>query len=175
MSSPAPTVGTLRGAGVDVTGRSVARAAFALVLAGVAVLAVLLFIAGASKNSHIDRLRHDGVTVQMRVSGCLGLLGGSGSNAAGDRCHGSLVLGGRRYDEIVPGSSLHRPGSTVTVVAVRDDPSILATPHELATERASWHVFIAPGILSLAVLASAATVAIVATRRRRAGAPASAA
>ena len=86
---PADRIGQLRGAGVQVDARRVGRVALGIVLATLAVLAVVFTIVGVHTNQQDDRLHRDGVPVTFTVAGCLGLLGGSGSNAAGYSCHGS--------------------------------------------------------------------------------------
>jgi len=157
-------VATLRGAGVEVDGRRAARALVAICLVALAVVTVVLVVAGINKNAQINRLRHHGVTVDVRVSGCLGLLGGSGSNGAGYACHGTFELGGRRYSVAVPGNTLYRPGATVRAVTDPTDPALLSTVAMVASERASWRVFVLPGCLLALLLALGG---LVAERRRR--------
>ncbi len=115
---PVDRVGQLRGAGVQVDGRRVAQVAIGIVLATLAVLAIVFTVAAVHTNQQDDRLHDDGVPVTFTVTGCLGLLGGSGSNAAGYSCHGTYTLDGHRYAEPLPGNDFHRPGSTVPAVAV---------------------------------------------------------
>ena len=83
-----PTVNSYRGGSVDVDVRRIARVGLVILLVGVTVLAVVLIVAGVHSNNQTNRLRNDGVPVTVTVTGCLGLLGGSGSNAAGDACQG---------------------------------------------------------------------------------------
>jgi hypothetical protein len=142
---------TLRGAGVEVDGRRVARAVVCLLLVALAFVVVVLFIAGARKNEDITRLRRSGVAVNVTVSGCLGLMGGSGSNLAGYSCRGTFNIGGHRYDEAIPGNAFHPPGATLRAVTVPGDPALVSTVGALETERATWGVFTLPAIL-LAVL-----------------------
>jgi hypothetical protein len=104
-------------------------------------------VAGAQKNSEITRLKDHGVPVTLTVSHCQGLLGGSGSNAAGYACSGTLSLGGRRYNESIPGDMLRAPGAAVRAVAVPGDPPLVSTVNALAAEHASWRVFIVPAVL----------------------------
>jgi hypothetical protein len=158
-------ISTLRGAGVEADGRRVARAVVALCLVTLAVVTVVLFSAGIKKNAQITRLRHHGVTVDVRVSGCLGLMGGSGSNAAGYACNGTFTLGGRRYSDAIPGNTFYRPGATVRAVTDPADPALLSTVAMVNAERASWRVFVLPGcLLALLVVLGG----LVAERRRRA-------
>jgi hypothetical protein len=157
---------TLRGAGVGADVRVVGRVVVGVVVGSLAVVAVVLFVAGADKNAQITNLRQHGVPVEVRVTTCRGLLGGSGSNAAGYACRGSLTVDGRRYVEAIPGSTLHASGTTVRAVAARGDPALLSTFGILANEHASWRVFILPSVL-LAFLVL--LVAALLLRRRHTG------
>jgi hypothetical protein len=136
----------LRGAGVDVEVRRVVRAVVGLGLAALAALVIVLVVAGVEKNAEITRLRHHGVVVEATVSACRGLLGGSGSNAAGYDCSGTFSLDGRRYNEALPGNSLRAPGSSLRVVTVPGDPGLVSTVGAVATGRTTLRVFIAPTI-----------------------------
>jgi hypothetical protein len=148
---------------VDVNVRVAGRVVVALSLVALAVVAVVLTVAGFHKNDQINRLRQHGVPVTVTVTGCLGLLGGSGSNAAGYACQGTFRFGAHRYSEAIPGNALRPPGSKVSAVAVAGDPPLLATSHDVATQRASVGVFVVPAIL-LVILA--VLVALVLLRRR---------
>jgi hypothetical protein len=145
---------TLRGAGVDVDARRVGRVFVAMALVALAVFTVVLFVAGAHQNDQITRLRHDGVRVSVTVTGCTGLLGGSGSNPVGFDCRGTFTLGGHRYTDAIPGNAQHLPGATLRGVTVRDDPGLFSTVGALSTQHPSARVFILPAVL-LVVLALA--------------------
>jgi hypothetical protein len=160
---------TLRGAGVDVNVRVAGRVVVLLCLVALAVVTVLLTVAGFHKNDQINRLRQRGVPVTVTVSGCLGLLGGSGSNAAGYACQGTFTLGGHRYHEAIPGDALRPPGSKVSAVAVAGNPPLLATSHDVATQRASAGVFVVPAILLVILVALVALVGLRRRSRRHAG------
>ena len=152
MTAPEPDTSgapltTLRGAGVDIDVRKTGRIVVALCLVALAVVAVVLLVAGIHKNAQINRLRSDGVPVTVTVSGCLGLLGGSGSNPAGYACQGTFTLDGHRYSESIPGNTLRPPGTKVRAVAVSGSPPLLSTAHAVATDRASASVFVVPIIL----------------------------
>jgi hypothetical protein len=125
---------------------------------------VALFVAGADKNSEITQLRRQGVPVEVTVSSCLGLMGGSGSNLAGYSCKGSFTLDGRRYRTQIPGTALHPRGFKLRAVAVVDDPGLVSTPAAVASEHPSTTVFILPGLLSL-VLALAVGILVRKTPR----------
>jgi hypothetical protein len=159
-------VGALRGAGVAVDVRRAGRVAVGLVVVGLAVLVVVLFVAGARKNAQITELHAHGVAVEMTVSGCIGLLGGTGSNAAGYSCHGTFTLGGHRYDDQIPGNTLYGPGHKLAGISVASDPALFTTPGTLRTQHASGKVFGVPAVLTV-VLALLVVVVVALGRRRR--------
>jgi uncharacterized integral membrane protein len=152
---------TLRGAGVDVDARRAGRLVVGVCLVALAVLVVVLFVAGANKNAQINNLRRHGAPVEITVTKCIGLLGGSGSNGAGYACTGTYTVGGRRYDEAIPGNALLVTGATV-----RGDPTLVSTVVAVTTERASWRVFIVPTILLIILVLLVGTLVL---RRRRLG------
>lgn len=131
----------------------VAAVACALVLA---VVSASLFVADARKNAEIDNLRQHGVTVVVTVTGCLGLLGGSGSNAAGYTCRGNFTLDGRRHVVDIPGDVERPPGTTVRAVTVASDPGLLETVSQLSTEHVSTKVFVLPSVLVVVLVLSVA-------------------
>jgi hypothetical protein len=164
---PADRVGQLRGAGVSVDGRRVGQVAIGIVLVTLLVLTIVFTVVGIHTNQQNDRLHNDGVPVTFTVAGCLGLLGGSGSNAAGYSCHGTYTLNGKTYSEQLPGDSFHRPGSTVPSVAVPGDPALVSPASIVATEHSSAGVFVLPIILFVVLLALGALLLVL--RRRRQG------
>ncbi len=141
----------LRGASVKVDARSVGRFAVGLCLVALGVLVIVLFVAGAQKNAQITSLRQHGVPVEVTVSGCLGQLGGSGSNAAGYACRGTFALDGHRYNDAIPGNTLYPPGTTLRAVTVPSDPALLSTARAVASEHSSSAVFFLPTILLVAL------------------------
>ena len=70
---------------MDVDVRRVTRVVVGLCLVSLFVSAAVLFVAGFHDNAQMNELRTDGVPVEITVAKCLGLLGGSGSNQAGQR------------------------------------------------------------------------------------------
>ena len=166
-AEPADRVGQLRGAGVSVDGRRVGQVAIGIVLVTLLVLTIVFTVVGIHTNQQNDRLHNDGVPVTFTVAGCLGLLGGSGSNAAGYSCHGTYTLNGKTYSEQLPGDSFHRPGSTVPSVAVPGDPALVSPASIVATEHSSAGVFVLPIILFVVLLALGAFLLVL--RRRRQG------
>lgn len=153
----------LRGAGVEVDARRVGRFFAALGAFSLLVLAVVFFVVGLNKNHQITELQRHGVAVEARITGCLGLLGGSGSNAAGYSCQGSFALDGATYSVTIPGNVLRPQGSTVRIVSLPTDPHLVETATTLGSERATVGVFVLPIVLLGAFLA---LVGVFTARRR---------
>jgi hypothetical protein len=167
-AAPAPgaeeRVAPLRGAGVQIDGRRLAQVFLGIVLATLAVLVVVFAVVGAHKNHQIDELHDQGVAVAVTVTSCQGLLGGSGSNGAGYACRGSYVLDGHHYDEQLPGTALHAPGTVIRAVAVPADPALVSPVSVVDSERSSASVFVLPAVLFVVLVA---IVVVVLLRRRR--------
>jgi hypothetical protein len=138
---------SLRAGSVDIDARRIGRGIAVLLLVALVVVAVVLAVAGTQKNNQINRLRQHGVPVTITVSSCLGLLGGSGSNAAGYNCRGTFTVAGRRYTESIPGTTFYPSGTTIGAVRVPGDPALVTPLTVLATEQASWRVYLLPAIL----------------------------
>ncbi len=153
----------LRGASVEFDSRKVGRVVVALCLITLGVLAVVFTVVGVQKNSQINRLREHGVAVTVTVTGCQGLLGGSGTNVAGYACHGTYRLGGQPHSEAIPGTAYYAPGSTLRAVSDPDDPALLSTISMVRSEHASWRVFILPAVLLVAL---ALAIILIVIRRR---------
>jgi hypothetical protein len=153
---PVAPLFTLRGAAVAVDSRRASRVVIILCLLSLAATSAALFVVGARKNAQIGELRNRGVSITVTVTRCIGLLSGSGSNAAGYSCRGSYAYHGTRYEEAIPGNVSRLPGSTLPGVIAPDDPALLSTPAVLRSEQVSWRVFIAPGVLGLVAAAGAA-------------------
>lgn len=150
----------LRGATVDVDVRRAARVIVAILLTALAAIVASLFVADANTNAEITSLQLHGVPVEITVTSCDALLGGSGSNAAGYRCQGIFVLDGHRYQETVPNDSLYAIGAKVKVIAAKNDPGLVATVRQARSERASWSLFIVPAALLVVLIASLIAIAL---------------
>jgi len=168
-NEPTDRVGQLRGAGVQVDSRRIGQVALGLVLATLAVLAIVFTVVAVHTNRQDDRLHNDGVPVTFTVSGCMGLLGGSGSNAAGYACRGTYTLDGHRYNEPLPGVAFHRPGSTVAAIAVPGDPALVSPASIVATEQSSAGAYVLPVILWVLLLALAGLLLVLHRRRKATG------
>ena len=147
----------LRGARIEIDGARVGRALAAAVLAALAGFAVVFFVVGAHKNAQINELRRHGVSVELTVIKCQGLMGGSGSNLAGYSCTGTFGFDGRIFDEPIPGNAEYAPGTKLAAVTAANGSGLFAPIGVLVGERSSWRVFILPATLALAsaVLAGA--------------------
>ena len=164
-TSSGDRVAPLRGAEVQIDGRRVAAVLVGIILVTLAVLVVVFTVVGLDKNHQIDQLRNQGVPVDVTVTSCQGLLGGSGSNAAGYACRGTYKLGGHRYNEQLPGTALHAPGTIIRAVAVPGDPALVSPVSVVDSEHASATVFILPAVLLVLLVAILAVVVL----RRAAG------
>ena len=163
-------VSTLRGAGVNYDARKVGHVVVGLVLITLAALVVVFTVAGVHKNSQINELHHDGVPVTVTVTNCLGLMGGSGSNAAGYSCTGTFTVHGNRYTESLPGTDFHKVGRTLNAKVVPSDPALVSPLKILNSQHASASVFVLPLILLIVLLLLVALI-VVLRRRRRGDAP----
>ena len=142
-----------------------------LCLLTLAVLVVVFTVAGVHKNSQINGLRDDGVPVTVTITHCFGLMGGSGSNAAGYSCTGTFTVHGSRYTESLPGTAFHHIGSTVSATVVPDDPALVSPDNILKTEHSSLSVFVLPLILLVVLLLLVALIVVVRRRRARTAPP----
>ena len=158
----AQPVSTLRGAGVQVDTARAGRVV--LVLVALVVVGGVLLVAGYRKNAQVDDLRAHGVPVHVTVTRCLGLMGGSGSNAAGDECSGTYTFHGTAYVEGIPGSTFYADGAAVAGVVPSDDPGLLSTPAAVASSHTSVTLY----AVGAALVATAVVVVVwLAVRRRR--------
>ncbi len=158
-------VGTLRGAGVSVDVARTGRIALALGLVALVVVGAVLLVAGYRKNAQVDDLRAHGVPVRVSAVHCLGLMGGTGSNAAGYECTGTYDYRGARYTEGIPGSTFYADGASITGVAASDDPALLSTPGTVAASRTSVTLYLVGA--GLLVAAASVVVWLVLRRPRR--------
>jgi hypothetical protein len=155
---------TLRGAAPGLDVRRVGQLAVGICLIGLAVTVAVFFVGAVHKNSQIADLRAHGVPVPFTVTGCLGSLGGSGSNETGYACRGTFTLDGRRYNEPIPGNLDHPPGTVLKATTVPGDPALVIRTGDLAAEHTSAKVYVFPSILLLVLLL---LVGVLLFRRRQ--------
>jgi len=161
-------VGALRGAGVEVDAARITYVAAVLGLVVVMAVAGVLLVAGIRKNNQIDTLKANSVPVELTVTRCLALVGGTGSSPAGFECTGTYVYRGHRYAEGVPGSENLPVGSIVHGVVASDDPGLFSTPRTVASAHTSTSRVVLPAVVLAA--AGGACVWVVVRHRRRASA-----
>lgn len=161
-------VGALRGASVEVDARTLGTAVGVAVLLALLVAGALLLAAAVHRNAQVADLRAHGVPVDVTVTGCIGGLGGSGSNEVSYLCTGVYRRGGNSHTVTLPDSADHAKGSVVREVTVPDDPGLVATPAAVRGERVEAKLYILPVAMLVVAVGGAATW-IVARRRRQAG------
>jgi hypothetical protein len=131
-----------------------------------AAVAVALGIAAIDQNARNTSLQQNGVAVDVSVTGCIGVLSGTGVTVASFNCRGSFTLGGHTYTDTIRGSSARlATGSIVKAVADPDNPSVLSTTQSVATAHPSWRALILPAIL-LALAIAIAVWMVVHFRRK---------
>lgn len=158
---------TLRGAPVQVDARRVGRVMVALGVVTLAVVVVVLFVAGFQRNANITLLKEHGVPVEVTMTGCLGLMGGSGSNLVGYSCHGSFTFDGHRHDETIPGDVLHATGSKLEALTVPGHAGLVSTRSAVDGEQASDGIFVLPTILLVVLIVAVAALVLRRQRSRR--------
>jgi hypothetical protein len=164
----ADRVAALRGAGVAADTARVGRVAVVLGLTAIMVVAAVLLVAGIRKNAQIDSLEAHPVPVDLIVTHCLGLMGGSGSNAAGYECTGTYTFDGRHYTEGVPGLVFHPTGTTVRGIVSASDPGLFSTAQTVADEHASPAKVVLPAVVLVMTLSGGVWLLVRARRRRAA-------
>jgi hypothetical protein len=156
---------------VNYDARRVGRVVVGLCLLVLLVLVIVFTVAGINNNSQINRLHHDGVPVNVTITGCLGLMGGSGSNAAGYSCTGSFTLDGKSYSESLPGTGFHKPHSTLRALVVPGDPALVSPVSVERSQHAGFSVFVLPLVLLIVLVAVSGLVVTLQRRKRDAPAP----
>ncbi|HET9071737.1 MAG TPA: hypothetical protein VFN60_07470 [Acidimicrobiales bacterium] len=148
-------VASLRGAAVAADPLRVRRTL--VVLAGVtlAASAAGLTVAGARAELRQHALQTRGVAVTVRVSGCSGQPGGSGSNVATYACTGTFRLDGRSHRATVPGGSFLAVGSAWRGVTLPDDPAVLAAPAAVSQAPLPAVLLAGPALLGAAAAGAA--------------------
>jgi len=138
-----------------------------VLLVALATSAVMLGVAGAERNDRIVALEHHGLPVVITVSGCTGLIGGSGSNDAGYACRAAYSVGGRHYQEGIPGDVDYVPGTRLAAVIDTTDPALVSPTDVLDLEHPSDRVFVLPAALLAAWTVLTCLVVSAGRRNRR--------
>lgn len=162
--------GYLRGVRVaEIDPRRVVQVIVVAVVAGLVAMTVSLAVSASAQDSSQRLLRHEGVSVPVRVTGCLGISSGIGMGIEYWECRGTYTLDGRTYNEVIGGSRPHlADGQVVDAIAVPGRPDLLAAPVVIAGAYSPWTPFVTPIILgALAVVISAGYLLWWARRGRR--------
>jgi len=147
---------SLRGAEPASVGRKFWLLSGALGVAIVAAVLAASFISITNDNARIDRLKAHGIPVSVTVVACIGNLGGSGSNGAGFTCRGDYRVGATTYHELIGSmTTFSAPGTAVRAVADPSKHSSVVLASALRTLVASPARYVAPGLLTLVLLALA--------------------
>lgn len=158
-------VASLRGAeAVKIGERSLRVAGTVLVVLCAAVL-VAGVVSASSSNARISRMKSRGIPVVVRVTGCFGNIGGSGSNGAGFTCHGSYSVDGVTYREVI--GSMGTFVSSGTSVHCFADPShhnSIELADAVKTSRTSLTAYFVLGALAVVLLAVALALRRVARK-----------
>lgn len=159
----------IRGAGgVTLDSRRVLVVVVGSCLAILAAVAVALGIGAVDQNSRNTHLQHHGVAVDVSVTGCIGVLSGTGVTVASFNCRGTFTLGGHTYTDTIRGSTAQlAPGAIVKAVADPDNPSVLSTAQSVAAAHPSWRALILPGVLLVVAIVGAAWLVAYVRRGRR--------
>jgi len=161
-------VGALRGAASPRAGRTLGLSVGTVILVLFAIVIVVSFVSAARDNARIDRLKDRGIAVNVRVSSCVGNLGGSGSNIANYTCQGSYEVKGHSYNEVIGGkSTFSPPGSQVRAVVDPSKYSTVELASALSVARASSTRYVAPIILVVVLVVLAGGLVLVARRTKR--------
>jgi hypothetical protein len=159
-ATPDDAVGYIRGGGVQLDARRVVRVAVTLCLIGLAVLVVVLSLAAVHENARSSTLLRRGVPVEVTVTGCIGLASGTGITVYAYTCRGTFVLDGRSYNDVIGGlSDAHTAGDKVRGVTDPRSPNTLSSAAAVARTQTPWRAFIAPAIVLLLLVVSAALIA----------------
>jgi hypothetical protein len=148
--TPRDTTYIRGGGGVEVdTGRVVrfVVACCVLVLVGVVID---MTISAADQNSRVTRLRHQGVPVEVTVTGCVGYGSGIGQGVVYYTCRGTYGFGGRRYNEVIGGIRNDLAvGQTLRAVTVPGHPALVSTADSVARTSSSWTAYVTPIVLGV--------------------------
>ena len=170
LASGVPTrVASLRGPEAINARRKYWLGAGALGLILVAAAIVVAFVSATNDNARIARIRANGIPVTVTVSGCVGSLGGSGSNIVGYTCQGDYRVAGTNYHETIGSMTrLAAPGTLVRAVVDPSQHSSLVLASAARTATASPRVYVLSGVLSVML----ALLTLVYVRRvRRSSSP----
>ena len=112
------------GGGVPVDGWRMLRLLAGILLLGLVTLSIVLATATSNRRSHLSDLRSRGISVPVKVSGCLGISSGVGMSIEYWQCRGSFVVDGQTFDRVIGGSrTLLERGQVVSGRVLPGQPS----------------------------------------------------
>src|ERR1700733_7620044 len=101
--SPADNGYIRGGGGVRIQTRRVIGVVVAVCVVVLVVFVVDLTASAAHRNAQLSTLRHQGVPVEVTVTGCLAIGSGVGMGIEYWQCRGAYALGGESYNEVIHG------------------------------------------------------------------------
>jgi hypothetical protein len=147
------SVTSLRGAAAVGVGRRFWMFAGSIALVVAAVVLVVTFVSATNDNARITRMKDHGIPVVVKVSDCIGNLGGSGSNASSYTCTGDYAARGDTYHEVIGAMTFFAaPGTHVRAVADPSRPSTVELASAVATSKSSVSKYVVPGLLAVLFL-----------------------
>jgi len=145
---------------------------FGIVILGVVALClvagiVIALISASNDGARSQRLKEQGIHVPVTVNNCLGLLGGTGSTPAGFVCHGTYVVDGKTYHEVIGAKgTFSRPGVIVAGVADPTQPSTVVTAQSASSPQSSVTAYVIVSLLALVLVGTLLWMVILVRRRR---------
>jgi hypothetical protein len=127
---------------------------------------VVALISAGNDNSRSSRLKNQGIHVPVTVSYCLGQLSGSGSTLAGYTCHGTYVVHGTTYHEVIGAkSTFSKPGTVIAGVADPTQPSTVVTATSAESSSTSVAPYVIVAVLVLLLIGALAWMVVLIRRR----------
>jgi hypothetical protein len=155
------------GGGVAIQTRRVLGAVAALCVAVLVALIVDLTMAAAHQGAQLSTLRHQGVPVEVTVTGCLAVGSGVGMGIEYWQCRGAYALGGETFNEVIRGSrNLLDAGQQLSALAVPGRPALVSTVSAVAQRHSAWTRYVAPALLGVAAVLVVLGWVLLSRRRR---------
>ena len=156
-----------RGPIVAGSGRTLGIVVLGVVAVGLVLGIVVALISAGNDNSRTSRLKNQGIHVPVTVTYCLGDLSGSGSTLASYTCHGTYVVHGTTYHEVIGSkSTFSKPGTVIAGVADPTQPSTVVTASSAQSTSTSAAPYVIVAVLVLVLIGTLAWMVILIRRRR---------
>jgi hypothetical protein len=138
-------------------------------LTAMAAVAIGLTVAATTNTNRLTRLRARGVPVTAQVTGCLGVLSGTGVTVVGFQCTARFTVRGTQSTELIHDSNTNlAPGTGVRCYVLADDPASLTLATAVERQSARWHAFVPPIVLGAVTLLGLVIAVLARSRLRRA-------